>query len=88
MVILKPLIFKIIKNATIDMKTLGCNWDEEIIEVADSLFYQRIPIIWCILSGTNYSFQNYGVATFLADLKTRFEHVEKCLTNVIYYCLF
>jgi hypothetical protein len=69
------------------MKQLGCTWDEEVIEVADSLFYQRIPEIWCLLSGVRYGFQHTGVASFISDLASRFTHLDKCITMVTIYLI-
>lgn len=64
------------------MKKLGCNWDDEIVEIADSIYYQKIPVSWCLQSGIKYTFQYYGLGSFLNDLTTRYQHVEKCITLV------
>jgi hypothetical protein len=73
---------KTIKNVTTDGKKLGCCWDETIIDIAESLYYSRIPDVWCIQSGTKYTYTNYGLAGFFNDLLVRFQHVEKCLVLV------
>ncbi len=61
---------------------LGWEWSQDMIEVADSLYYQQIPKQWCYLSGSASEFTHYPLASFINDLTTRFQHIDKCLTLV------
>ena len=74
----------IIKNIT-ENKKLGCDWDTEITEIADSLYHQQLPKSWCLLSGSRTAFPYYPLGTFFSELLFRFQHIEKCLTNVSFY---
>lgn len=75
---------KIIRNAT-ENKKLGCNWSNEIIEVADSLYNQQVPKSWCYLSGSNSTFSQYPLGSYFSDVLLRFQHIEKCLTLVTFF---
>jgi hypothetical protein len=79
-------LIKIIKNAT-EAKKLGCDWPNEIIEVADSLYHQQVPKSWCYLSGGNVIFPFYPLASYLTDVLARFQQIERCLTMVCFYLL-
>ena len=70
---------KIIKNVT-ESNTLGFEWSQELVDVADSLYHQQIPKVWCLLFGSNTTFSNYPLGSFLADLSSRYTHIDKCLT--------
>ena len=70
-----------IKNST-ETRELGWDLSHEVVEVADSLYHNQIPKTWCILSGTNAYFTHYPLGSFINDLQTRFQHIDKCLTLV------
>lgn len=63
-------------------KNLGFDWNSDIIQVADSLYNQQIPKLWCILSGSRVHFPFYPLASFFSDLTVRAQHIERCLTLV------
>jgi hypothetical protein len=75
---------KLIKNET-DQKKVGLDWNDELIEVADSLYHQQVPKGWCILSGNNTNVLLYSLTGFFADLSLRFQHIDKCLTMVSFF---
>ncbi len=66
------------------------DWNDELIEVADSLYHNQVPKLWCTMSGNNTYVLLYSLAQFFTDLTTRFQHIDKCLTlvcSVLYWNL-
>jgi dynein heavy chain len=59
---------------------IGWDASEEIIEIADSLYNQQIPRAWCLLAGANTTIVNFSLASFIADINQRFQHIDKCMT--------
>lgn len=69
-----------IKSAC-EISRFGTHWSNELLNVAHSIYNQRIPETWCQAIGPSAPLSSWGLLNFFNDVTMRADHIEKVLTK-------